>query len=225
MDILSIKRAAIFSDLSNEEIEQVATFFKQRSYRRNAIIFVEEEAGKYMYLIKEGRIKISKVLPNGKETILAFHQEGDFFGEMSLIDGGTSPATVTAVSATTLWVISAHDFASLLGNCRVANALLKLLCRRCRDAWAQIEVLAFHNAGARVRTALYRLCKTRGVETARGVVIPMKLTHRELADISGIARETASRILGHLQDEDLVHVETRQFIVKNPERLVGDLAV
>jgi CRP/FNR family transcriptional regulator len=218
-----LKRISIFAELPDEELKKVAALFRERKYRKNDIVFFEEDTGQYMYLVREGRVKVTRLLPNGKEMILAFHESGEYFGEMALIDGGTSPATVTAVIASTIYVLSAKDFEYLLENPKINRVILRTLSDRCRDAWAQIEVLTFHNADARIRTAFYHLGKKRGVVTPYGVKIPIKLTHKEISDIVGISRETVTRVLSHLQEQGLVEVRTRQFVIKDPEQLVDDL--
>ncbi|GAB4234018.1 MAG: Crp/Fnr family transcriptional regulator [Acidobacteriota bacterium] len=218
-----LSKVPIFAELPREELENIARLFRERKYRKNDVIFLEEDTGQYLYLVREGRVKVTRLLPNGKEMILAFHDAGEYFGEMALIDGGTTPATVTAVLPTTLYIMGAREFGLLLENPHATRVLLKTLCQRCRDAWAQIEVLTFHNADARIRMAFYQLVKKRGQKTPKGFVIPMKLTHKELSDIVGISRETATRVLSHLQDEELVSVEQRRFVIPDPERLIEDL--
>ena len=218
-----LRKIPMFSELSDEDLEGIAALFRERRYRKNDIIFMEEDTGQYMYLVKEGRVKVTRLLPNGKEMILAFHEAGEYFGEMALIDGGTTPASVTAVLPTTIFVMGAKEFSKLLEHPKTNRVILRTLCNRCRDAWAQIEVLTFHNADARVRMAFHQLVKKRGVETDNGYMIPMKLTHKELSDIVGISRETATRVLSHLQEQDLIRVETRRFVVLQPERLIEDL--
>ncbi len=218
-----LKKIPMFSELLDEDLEGIAALFRERRYRKNDIIFMEEDTGQYMYLVKEGRVKVTRLLPNGKEMILAFHETGEYFGEMALIDGGTTPASVTAVLPTTIFVMGAKEFSNLLEHPKTNRVILKTLCNRCRDAWAQIEVLTFHNADARVRMAFHQLVKKRGVETDNGYMIPMKLTHKELSDIVGISRETATRVLSHLQEQNLIRVETRRFVVLEPDRLIEDL--
>lgn len=218
-----LRKIPMFEELSSEDMENVAGLFREKRYRKNDIIFMEEDTGQYMYLVKDGRVKVTRLLPNGKEMILAFHEPGEYFGEMALIDGGTTPATVTAVTPTTIFVMGAREFAFLLEHPKTNRVILKTLVRRCREAWAQIEVLTFHNADARIRMAFYQLVRTRGVESDGGYMIPMKLTHKELSDIVGISRETATRVLSHLQEEDLIRVETRRFIIQDPDRLIEDL--
>jgi CRP/FNR family transcriptional regulator len=218
-----LKRIEIFAELPDEELTKVAQLFRERRYKKNDIIFFEEDTGHYLYFVKEGRVKVSRLLPNGKEMILAFHSEGEYFGEMALIDGGTTPASVTAVRPTVIFVMGAKEFTNLLENPRVNSIILKTLCGRCRNAWAQIEVLTFHNADARIRTAFYHMARQSGIDTGSGVKIPMHLTHKEISDIVGISRETATRVLSHLQELELIKVETRHFVVNDPDQLVGDL--
>lgn len=218
-----LRKVELFDGLDEEDLSQVTRLLRERHYKKNDIIFFEEDTGQYMYFVKQGRVKVSRLLPNGKEMILAFHEAGEYFGEMALIDGGTSPASVTAVGPTTIYVLSARDFAGLLDRPETNRVILRTLCQRCREAWSQIEVLTFHNADARIRMAFYNLVQKRGVRKETGIEIPMKLTHKEISDIVGISRETATRVLNHLQDQELIKVETRRFVIRDPERLLDEL--
>lgn len=223
VDVSFLRNVALFSELDDQELASVSEMFRQQKYKRNEIVFFEEDTGKYMYIVKEGRVKVSRLLPSGKEMILAFHEAGEYFGEMSLIDGGTTPATVTAVGPATILFMSRQEFSALLNNPKINRSLLKMLCSRCRDAWTQIEVLTFNNADARIRTALYHLCQKKGVRTEKGTMISIHLTHKELADMTGISRETATRVLSHLQNGGIVTVQKRHFFIANPETLMDTL--
>lgn len=225
VDTRFLQDVGLFSGLSDQELVSVSEVFEQRAYKKNAIIFFEQDSGKYIYIVKEGRVKVSRLLPTGKETILAFHERGEYFGEMALIDGLTEPAMVTAVVATTILFMSEQKFSQLLDNPKIGRVLLKRLCTRCRDAWAQIEVLTFNEADARIRTALYHLCQKKGVPTDQGTRITIQLTHQELADMTGISRETATRVLGNLQKEKIVTIKTRSFLISDPEELTSPLLV
>ena len=121
-----------------------------------------------------------------------------------------------------LWIVLGIVAILLIFFIATYNGLIGLR-NELRNAWAQIEVLTFHNADARIRTAFYHMARQTGIETASGVKIPMHLTHKEISDIVGISRETATRVLTHLQELKLIKVETRHFIVNNPDQLVGDL--
>ena len=86
-----------------------------------------------MYIVQEGRVKVSRLLPNGKEMILAFHEAREYFGEMSLIDGGTSPATVTTVIPSRVLTVTRANFLELLEQHSINRAVLKMLCEPPRD--------------------------------------------------------------------------------------------
>src|SRR2546425_9248860 len=186
---------SLFENLDNNELQEVLKVFKDQEFKKGDIILMEEDTGKYMYIVLDGRVKVSRLLPSGKEMILAFHEKGDYFGEMSLIDGGTTPATVTAMSPTFIAFVGRKEFTQvLLENPKINFAMLTMLCQRCRDAWTQIEVLTFNNADARIRTALFHLCQRKGEKTNEGIRISLHLTHKEIADMTGISRETATRV-------------------------------
>ena len=148
VDTAFLKTVTLFEDLSEEELGIVASRFRERDYVKHEIVFFEEDTGNYMYIVQEGRVKVSRLLPNGKEMILGFHEMGEYFGEMSLIDGRTSPATVTTVIPSRILTVNRQNFLELLEHPVINRAVLKMLCGRCRDAWGQIEVLTFHNADA-----------------------------------------------------------------------------
>lgn len=214
----------LFADLSEQDLEQIAARFEERVYRKNEVVFSEADTGRYMYIVKEGCLKVARHLPNGKELLLAFHQKGEYFGEMSLIDGKLAPATVTALLPSTILCLTRHEFLSLLDDPAINRALLRTLCLRCRDAWGHIKVLTSRNAESRVRLTLYDLARKKGLKTDQGILITLSLTHKKLADLAGISRETATRVLRHLQEENLVQVRNHRFLVPDPKELLAGLS-
>jgi CRP/FNR family transcriptional regulator len=220
VDLEFLRRIPLFRELPTDALEAVARVCVERSYERGQVIFTEEDTGRTMYVVKLGRVKVSRWLPSGREVILAFHPAGDYFGEMALIDGQTEPATVTAVSASVIVSLDRSRFLELLQRPSFSIALLRELCQRCRDAWKQIELLTHHQAEARIRTALYNLCESKGVQTPDGVRIDIPLTHRELAGIAGVSRETATRVVRHLIESKLLSAHSRTFVVPDPAALL-----
>ena len=216
-----LRSVSLFRELPDGELREIARLFAERRYDRGQVVFSDDDTGRFMYVVKEGRVKVSRWLPSGREIILAFHPAGDWFGEMSLIDGQTVPATITAVVPTTVLSLARGRFQELLGRPPFVVALLRTLAGRCREAWQQIELLTHHQAEARIRMALHQLCQHRGAETPEGVRIEVPLTHRELASIAGVSRETVTRVLGHLAEQGLITVQGRRFVVAEPARLIA----
>lgn len=215
-----LRNVALFRDLEPDEFESVARLFHERGFSKSQVIFTEEETGEYMYVVRSGRVKVSRWLPSGRELILAFHGAGETFGELSLIDGKTLPATVTALVPTTILSLHRSRFVELLGRPPFARALLRELSGRFRSAWRQIEILTHHQAEARLRMALHLMCRNKGEPCAEGVRIEPPLTHRELAGVAGVSRETVTRVLGQLADRGLVRLDARRIVVPDPELLL-----
>lgn len=225
IDVGFLRGVSLFAGLRDAELRILAEVLHERSYDAGQVVFTEAETGHCVYVVREGRVKASRWLPSGREVILAYHDAGDYFGEMALLDGRTEPATITAVAPSAILSLSRARFEELLLNLRFARTLLETLCGRCREAWQQVELLSYHDAEARVRMALYALCQKHGAGTERGVRIELRLPHRELANMIGLTRETATRALARLQAEKLIEMEGRRLLVPDPERLIDEPAL
>jgi len=217
-----LRSVPFFAALDDAELREVAELLVERSFGRDQIVLAEDETSAFMYVVIEGRVKVSRWLPSGRELVLAFRGAGDFFGEMALLDGRTLPATVTAVAQTTILSLSRARFDRLLDRPGFARALLATLSARCRDAWQQIEILSYRNADARLRLALASLLRREGEASEHGVRLARRLGHRELATLAGISRETATRALRRLEESGAIVLRDRRIVVPDPARLVDD---
>ncbi len=209
-----IRRVPLFATLSDAEFKSLEHVFVIRTYRRNQVVFLEEETGKYMYIVLSGKVKVTKATPGGKENLLAIHQAGDFFGEMALLDGKSSPATVSAMEDCRIVSIAAHDFyGMLMRNEKVIQQIIQVLCARLRQAWAQLQKLSYGTAEARIGAGLMQLARRHGVKDSRGTIINLRITHQELAEMVGTARETVTRTLADLRDKGIIQVEYRRIVI------------
>lgn len=192
---VALSRMQIFSSLTPDEIEEISPHVIIRSYRKNETILYEEDTNEYMYFILYGRVKVSHMTSDGKETVLAIHSAGDFFGEMSLIDGATMPAAVTAKEKSLLAIISRTEFYALLyRNNKILEKILHMLCSRVRESWKKVQILSSRNASERVKLLFSTLCEDHGGTTETGMTIKIKLTHQDIADMTGLTRESVSRV-------------------------------
>ena len=222
MKIDLIRRIPLFSTLTDEEFIPLQDIFVLRSYTKNQVIFLEEETGNYMYLVLSGKVKVSKAGSSGKETILAIHRTGDFFGEMSLLDGKTSPATVSAMEDSKIISLSGVDFHKyLMHNEKVLLQIINVLCARLRQVW-QTQSLSSSTAEAKIRMGLYQLAKRHGIQDAHGTIIDLKITHQELSEMVGTSRETVTRVLSRLREEGIIEVEQRRITLLDPQALLQE---
>jgi len=209
-----IRRVPLFASLADEEVLSLAHVFIEKRYSRNQVIFMEEDTGNYMYIVLSGKLKISKTTESGKESILAIHQPGDFFGEMSLLDGKTSPATVSAMEDCRILSVGKADFHNhLMRHEKVVQQIIQVLCSRLRQVWTQVQVLSYSTAETRIRAGLHQLARRHGVQDARGILINLKITHQEMAEMFGTSRETVTRSLARLREQKLIAMDGRRIVV------------
>ncbi len=215
-----IRRIPIFATLSETEFQSIEHIFLIRGYRKNQIIFMEAETGHYMYIVLSGKVKVTKSSSSGKENLLAIHQAGDFFGEMALLDGKTSPATVSAMEDCKVASVASSDFHNLLmRNEKVVRQIIQVLCARVRQAWADLQKLSYGSAEAKICAELLQLGRKYGVTDARGTIINLKFTHQEMAEMVGTARETVTRTLAALQRQGTIEIDGRRIILLRPDAL------
>ena len=218
-----IRRVPLFSTLSDDEFDKLSHIFIVRVYRRNQIIFLEEETGNYMYLVLSGKVKVAKSSASGKETLLAIHRPGDFFGEMSLLDGQTSPATVSAIEDSKIISVSAADFHKyLLHNQKVLLQIINVLCARLRQVW-QTQSMSSSTADVRIRMGIHQLAQKHGIRDAHGTIIDLKITHQELAEMVGTSRETVTRVLAQLRKKGIVEITQRRITLLDDEALIREV--
>lgn len=220
MKVDLIRSVPLFSTLTDDEFNQLAHIFVARAYRKNQVIFLEEETGNYMYLVLSGKVKVAKAGTGGKETILAIHRTGDFFGEMSLLDGKTAPATVSAMEDSKIISVSGIDFHKyLLHNEKVMLQIIQVLCARLRQVW-QTQSLSSSTADARIRMGVYQLAKRHGIRDAHGTIIDLKITHQELAEMVGTSRETVTRVLTRLREQGIIEIDQRRITLLDAKALL-----
>jgi CRP/FNR family transcriptional regulator len=195
-----LRNIKLFSSLSDDELYHISNKVFIEEFKRNEVILQEEDTNEFMYIILFGNAKVTQTTRDGKEIILSIHKSDDFFGEISLIDGKTSPATVTATDNSLVAIVSKKDFYSLIFNQnKVLENLLKILCSRLRDSWKRIELLNFKNASDRIKMIFLMLSYDNGQKTDEGIVLNIKLTHQNIADMTGLTRETVTRIVDKWQ--------------------------
>ena len=221
-----LKNIRLFSSLSDKELYNISSKVIIEEFKKNEIILHEEDTNEFMYIILFGNAKVTQTTKEGKEIILAIHKSDEFFGEISLIDGKTSPATVTATENSLVAIISKKDFYSLIfSQDKVLEKLLVILCARLRDSWKRIELLNFKNASDRIKMIFLILSYENGKNTDEGIVLTVKLTHQNIADMTGLTRETVTRILDKLQNSGEISILKNKFFRLNHTFLKEDFNI
>ena len=218
-----LKRVPLFSDLSDVELARFTAVVREREYPKNSVILFEDDPGDALYIVSSGQVKVVLIGEDGREVILSVLSDGDFFGEMSLIDDEPRSAHVIAMKDSALLVLRRDDFQQQIQQLpSIALKVLKVLVGRLRRADAKIGGLVLLDVNGRVAKLLLDLGDESG-----GPSITRKLTHHTIAQMIGSSRETVSRAMRELTDRGLIAVSRREITIKNRDglaTLAGDRA-
>ncbi|MGH8671149.1 MAG: Crp/Fnr family transcriptional regulator [Burkholderiales bacterium] len=190
-----LENVPLFAGLSRDELLAVSRVAVKKSYPKHTIVINAGDTTDSVYIINSGKVKVLIGDDTGREIILAMLGQGEFFGEMSLIDDQPRSATVVTMETSEFTIISKGDFNQcLLNNPPITTHILQGLARRLREADKKIESLALLDVYGRVARTLLQLAdKDNG-----NMVVKEKLSQKDIANMIGASREMVSRILKDL---------------------------
>ena len=210
-----LKRVPLFSDLADTELARFSDVIREREYPKNSVILFEDDPGDALYIVAAGQVKVVLIGEDGREVILSVLGDGDFFGEMSLIDDEPRSAHVIAMKDSQLLVLRRDDFqARLQETPTIALKLLKVLVQRLRRADEKIGGLVLLDVNGRVAQLLLDLAEESG-----GPRITRRLTHHTIAQMIGSSRETVSRAMRELVERGTIEVSRREITIRQPDAL------
>ncbi len=211
-----LRKIPLFSDLPEEDLEKLARVAVKKTYPKDNVIFFEQDEGDSLFIISHGSVKIAKISDEGKEVILAILGPGEFFGDMSLLDGLPRSATVIAVEETAVSSIRRREFISLINESPLmAVKLLSVLSQRLRDANSKIGNLALLDVYGRLARILMDFAKIEGRHLENGKIAFRRPTHQAIANMIGTSRETVTRTLGDLHRRGYIQISGKEIIIKD----------
>jgi CRP/FNR family cyclic AMP-dependent transcriptional regulator len=215
----SLRAIPLFRDATDDDLESLATRLIERRFPKDAIIVDEGLSGDYMYVIRSGRVKITKASDDGREKIMNLFSIGDFFGEMALLDEQPRSASVTTLEPTQLLALSRRDFMALLKtSSTLALSVIQELTRRLRDTSEQASSVSFQKVQQRTRGLFERLAREEGgTDPCR---ITPNLTHQQIADMIGTSRETVTRAVKRLKADGWLQQQGKRYVIPAEEHLV-----
>ncbi len=212
---VTLKSIPLFSHLRDEDLARIGDFARDRTYPKNSVILFEEDPGDALYVVMAGQVKVVLIGEDGREVILSTPGPGDFFGEMALIDDQPRSAHVIAMEDAHLLVLRREDFHQCLSAMPgIAIGLLRAMCKRLRQADNKIGGLVLLDVPGRVARLLLEMADENDGET-----ITKRVTHHLIAQMIGSSRETVSRTMRSLVEQDLIEVSRARIFLRNRESL------
>jgi CRP/FNR family transcriptional regulator, cyclic AMP receptor protein len=198
-----VRAASFFEDLPEPVVDQAIAHVVTRTHPINRVILLENDWGSSVYFILSGWVKIRTYNIDGKEVTLNILGPGELFGEMAPLDEVPRSTDVITLTPTVIGSMPAADFVHLVNTEPQAGIrLAKLMARRLRQLNRRLR-LREADSTSRVADILLFLAEGQGEKSSKGISIP-NLPHRELSSLSGMARETVTRVLGKLEKKGLI---------------------
>jgi len=207
-----IKNSSIFSNLNDDELNELATLSIEHGFTPNEFIFWDGDSPEWFYIVAEGKVKVLKHSSSGKEFIIAFFGPGEMFGEVAVFENKPYPASAQAVIETKVIGVKKDDFLPFLANRpQVALKIISVLGGRLRDAQSRLRDIAGERVEQRLASVLLML------SVKFGPTIPF--TRQEIADMVGTTIETAIRVISTLKNRRIIRSVRGKVIILDEQKL------
>ena len=208
----------LFSALDDEAAIALKQSMVPQTIKKGQDLFKEGDPGDRLYVVTEGKIKLSHASGDGRESLLMVLGPGDMFGELSLFDPG--PRTATAITDSQVLGLGHTDLNPwLAGRPEVSKSLLQALAHRLRRTNETMSDLVFADVPGRVAKALLELGEKFGTKTNDGLYVHHDLTQEELAQLVGASRETVNKALADFAGRNWLKLDGRAVLITDFERL------
>ena len=218
-----LKTVSLFWDLDKTELGYISDKMVSKKFESGNLIFLEESEGKNLFFVVEGSVKVTRLSKDGREVILAMLNAGDFFGEMSLLDGEARSANVIALEKTEVLSLNRDDFLVVLHDYpKIAIQLLKEMTSRLRKSDRQIVSLSLSDAEKRIALCIVRFADEQGFIKNGQVTIPKIPIQQDIANMAGTSRETVSRAMSLLTEEKYIERNGKELKILNYKNFIKE---
>ena len=216
----AISKIPFFEGLGNEDLSHLEPYFHEYEFRRNQYLFREGDSASKIYVIKSGRVRLLKTSASGKRMVLEVMIPGQICGGTTLF-GDTHRNGAQAVEPTIVYGLSRESYDELLSKYPgIAKGIIKYLGAKLMDAHDVIISLVSSKVESRIASVIVRLCENHGTPTDDGILINIRLTRQDIADIVGSTVETTIRTVSRFQKEGLLATISGRLLVKDFDAFV-----
>ncbi len=209
-----LSELAVFQDLSPRDMEELNRITTMSTVQKGRVFYRPEEPGEVLFILKEGKVQLYRISPEGKKLVITTLGSHTLFGEMALLGAKMHNTFAEAIEDCLICVMSRNDLERLILNKpQVALRILEVTGRRLRDAEERLENMAFKGIPARLASMLLRLAEEQGSNEIAG------LTHQDLAESVGTYRETATQVLNDLKAAGYIDIGRKRITVLDVEGL------
>jgi CRP/FNR family cyclic AMP-dependent transcriptional regulator len=210
----ALRRCALFAHVDDERLGALAQLTRRRRYRRNEVIFHQDDVGDSLHIVAEGAVKIVLPSQEGEEAIIATLKPGDFFGELALLDGSPRSTTATALEPTETIALPRDQFQRFLSeDPQLVTALLRSLAGELRRLTGHVEELHFLDLAGRLSMRLVRLARGSDPQARGRAELNWPFTQTDLAAMIGGTRQSVNKLLSGLVEEGLLEIDRETLVI------------
>lgn len=211
----------LFNTLCPHKVKVMGNKHEYLNFKRDQFIYFPEEQASHIYLIVNGRVKIGHYLDDGKEVISSILTSGELFGELALAGEETRrDFAQTMEDNTTVCPLGIDDLKALMkDNHELSFKILKLVGLRLMKLERKLELLVFKDARTRIIEFLKDAAAWKGKKVGYETMIPTRLTHKDIAALTGTSRQTVTTILNELKEKNLINFDRKKILIRDVAKL------
>lgn len=211
----------LFNILCPHKVKRMGDKHEFLHYKRDAFIYFPNDKADHIYMIAQGRVKIGHYLGNGKEVVSSILTTGEIFGELALAGEDTRRHFAQVMDDNTMICpLNIEELRDLMyGDKELSFKILKLVGLRLMKLERKLELLVFKDARTRVIEFLRDAASWKGKKVGFETLIPTKLTHKDIASLTGTSRQTVTTILNELKEKNLINFDRRRILIRDLARL------
>jgi CRP-like cAMP-binding protein len=218
--MFDIKKVHIFNTLSTEELKELSRYLLSEPYAKKEFVFAEGDPSEWLYIVKTGKVKITKLSNEGKEIILEIISPHEMFGGIAVVRGFPYPANAVAMEDGEVLKISRKNLLSLMDKLPALMYCMAMsIGDRIKDTHDTLKSIALEKVESRIASLLIKLSEKSGEKVSEGVAIAMKLTKQDIAEMVGTTVETSIRTMSKLAKAGLVISKSGKIIIRDLEKL------
>ncbi|HYK51195.1 MAG TPA: Crp/Fnr family transcriptional regulator [Terriglobales bacterium] len=223
--ICKLRHSGFFCDLPKQTVADLDKIKHASVFAQGAVLFVEGQSPRGVYIICSGRVKLTTTSRDGKTLILRIAQVGEVLGLHGTVSGKPYELTAETLQPCQLDFVKRDDFLKFLqGHADACLQAAQHLSENCQSAYEMIRSLGLSHSVSEKLARLLLEWASDGEETNEGIRIKIALTHEEIAQLIGTSRETVTRVLGEFREKEFAHLRGSTLLIRNKaalEKLIG----
>lgn len=213
---------ALAKKLSDKELDALLDVASLKSYVKKEVVFFPEDDADKIYIIKSGKIKISKYSEIGKELILAIYNHGDVFGEHSIVSANKRDELAECLEDSEIYSIKTQDFLAITKkNSAFTLSIAELIAVRLKKIQKRLEALYFKNTEERIKSFIRDMADEHGRKLITGdeIEIKLNLKHEDIAKLTATTRQSVTTILSQLEKDGVILYDRHRILIKKIQGL------